>query len=100
MDFSVKGLLLTVGPAVMKTLIAIGLVSLAWAVVNERRMQKHRRSGVSYREATLRRDGGWKRSDLFTDAGLAYQGQAAKWGFLGTVSLLVAFLLAWLLGSI
>ena len=97
MDFSVKGLLLLVGPPVMKTLMAIGIASLAWAVVNERRMQRHRRPGVTYRDATLRRDGGWKRADLFTEAGLAYQAQAAKWGFLGVVSILMAFLLAWML---
>jgi hypothetical protein len=77
--------------------VLAGLFALALAVVNERRMQRHRKPGVTYGQATLRRDGGWKRSDL-TDEGLAYQRAAAKWGFVGVLLLLSAMAFAWLVG--
>ena len=79
-------------------LAAATIAALARAVVNERRMQRHRQPGVSYWDVTLRRDGAWRRKDLFTDEGLAYQSQAAKWGMIGTV-LLIMTVGAWYLSS-
>lgn len=96
MDLSLKGLIIVLAGALIKPLVVVGVFALALAVLNERRMQKHRRPGVTYGEVTLRKDGGWKRSDLFTEAGLAYQKTAARWGVIGTISLLAAMLLAWL----
>jgi hypothetical protein len=72
----------------------IGFVLFAAAVWNERRMQHHRQPGVAYRDVTLRRDGGWRRPDLFTPIGLSYQRRASAFGVAGTVCLLLA-LLAW-----
>jgi hypothetical protein len=77
-------------PFPLAFLIAAGVASLAWAVVNERRMQRHRLPGVTYRDVTLRRDGAWKRTDLFAPEGLAYQRRASKWGVIGALLLLLA----------
>jgi hypothetical protein len=99
-DLSAEALLIQVSGAMMRILIAIGVGSLAWAVVNERRMQKHRKPGVTYAQVTLRKDGAWRRSDFFTEAGLVYQRRAARWGVIGAVALLAAFLMAWLLSSL
>ena len=71
----------------------LGVLSLGWAVVNERRMQRHRQPGVDYAKVTWRRDGGWRRGDLFTETGLAYQKQASRYGVVGA-ALLVASLLS------
>ena len=77
----------------------VGLAFLASAIVHERRMHAHRRPGVTYRQATFRRDGGWRRSDLFTDVGLYYQRRASMHGITG-VTLLLASIFAWaILGS-
>jgi hypothetical protein len=72
----------------------LSAVSFAAAVMHERRMQRHRQPGVSYRDVTLRRDGGWRRDDLFTAEGLAHQSKASRFGLLGVV-LALAALLAW-----
>ena len=72
----------------------LSALSFAVAVMHERRMQRHRQPGVSYRDVTLRRDGGWRRDDLFTAEGLAHQRQASRFGLLGVV-LALASLLAW-----
>lgn len=69
-----------------------GNVFVIVAVYNERRMQRHRQPGVSYAQATFRRDGGWRRADLFTPAGLAYQRRASRYGAAG--------LLLWILAAI
>ena len=62
-------------------------------------MQAHRNPDVSYRTATLRRDGGWRRDDLFSLEGLVHQRRASRWGITGAL-LLVAALFAWVgLGS-
>jgi hypothetical protein len=53
-------------------------------------MQKHRQPGVSYRDVTFRKDGGWKREDLFTEAGLAHQKRASTFGVVGLLFLLLA----------
>ena len=58
-------------------------------------MQRHRQPGITYREATFRRDGGWRRADLFTERGLDCQRHASRWGVAGG-ALLVAGLLAWI----
>jgi hypothetical protein len=83
-----------------KELVAVGLavagvVAFAMAVYYERRMQRHRQPGVSYRDVTFRRDGGWRREDLFTAEGLALQRQASRFGVLGA-ALWVLALGAWI----
>jgi hypothetical protein len=77
--------------AIVPALLAIaGLLSLVAAVVFERRMQRNRQPGVSYRDVTLRKDGGWRRADLFTLEGLALQRRAAHFGWLGAALWLIA----------
>lgn len=78
------------------SLAALGIVLLASAIWNERQMQRHRRPGITYRDVTLRVDGAWRRSDLFTAAGLVCQRRASAFGVAGVVCLLAA-LLAWML---
>ena len=73
-------------------------IAMLAAVVLERRMQRHRRAGVSYRDVTLRRDGGWRREDLFTPEGLALQRRAARWAAIG-VALWLAALAAFIAES-
>ena len=75
-------------------LAVAGVACLAAAVVFERRMHRHRQPGVNYADATLRRDGGWRRRDLFTDEGLQQQRRASRFGLAGTL-LLVSALVAW-----
>ena len=72
-----------------------GLALLCAAVVAERQMQRHRQPGVSYAQVTLRRDGGWRRADLFSPTGLRYQRRASRCGVAGA-ALLVASLLTWI----
>ena len=72
-----------------------GIGFLLAAVVEERRMQRHRQPGVSYASATLRRDGGWRRAELFTSEGLRHQRRASACGIVGAL-LLMAALLAWI----
>ena len=72
-----------------------GVAALAIAVVHERRMQAHRRDGVSYGDVTLRKDGGWRCKDLFAPEGLAHQRRASRFGVAGAV-LLLAGLVAWI----
>lgn len=62
-----------------------GTLSMAVAVYHERRMHRHRQPGVTYARATFRRDGGWRRADLFTPEGLRYQRQASKYGVTGAL---------------
>lgn len=77
-------------PVVASVLLAAGTVSIAVAVVHERLMHRHRQPGVTYSQATFRRDGGWRRTDLFTDAGLRLQRRASTFGIAGAA--------LWLLG--
>jgi hypothetical protein len=51
---------------------------------------------VTYAAVTFRRDGGWRRSELFTARGLEYQAHAARWGITAAVCWGVA-LLSWVL---
>lgn len=81
--------------------IAIGFLGVAMvcmAIWHERQMQRHRRPGVTYRQVTLRSDGGWRRADLFTEQGLKHQRQASGWGFPG-LALIVTALVLWLVTS-
>ena len=71
-----------------------GVALLGAAVVAERRMQRHRLPGVTYAQVTLRRDGGWRRADLFSPEGLRHQRRASLCGVTGA-ALLVASLAAW-----
>lgn len=80
---------------VAASLAAAGIALLCVAVMHERRMHRHRQPGVDYREATLRRDGGWRRHDLFTETGLRHQRSASRYGVAGTL-LLLASLVAWM----
>jgi len=59
-------------------------------------MQQHRQPGVTYAAATFRRDGGWRKSELFTARGLEYQAQAARFG-MTAAALWVVALLSWAL---
>ena len=68
---------------------------MAAAIYNERRMHRHRQPGVTYGQATYRRDGGWRRADLFTAEGLAYQRKASTLGITGAALWLLA-LIAWI----
>jgi hypothetical protein len=61
-------------------LLVAGTVLMAAAVYNERRMHRHRQPGVTYAQATFRRDGGWRRSELFTAEGLRHQRLASGFG--------------------
>jgi hypothetical protein len=76
---------------------ALALAGVACAVLavrHERRMHRHRRPGVTYAAATLRRDGGWRRTDLFTDEGLRHQARAARFGMAAAATWVLA-LVAW-----
>jgi hypothetical protein len=73
---------------------AVGLILVGVAVWHERQMQRHRQPGVTYAQVTWRRDGGWRRADLFTETGLKHQRQASGWGFPG-LALIVVAVLVW-----
>ena len=72
---------------------ATGLIALAVGIWNERMMQRHRQPGVTYRDVTFRRDGAWRRADLFTEQGLKHQRQASSWGFSGLALIVIALVL-------
>lgn len=55
-------------------------------------MHRHRQPSVTYSQATYRRDGGWRRTDLFTPQGLAYQRQASRYGVIGAALWILALL--------
>ena len=57
-----------------------GTLLMGVAIYNERRMQRHRQPGVTYAQVTFRKDGGWRRTDLFTGEGLRYQRRASGFG--------------------
>ena len=69
---------------------AAGAFFAGLAIVNERRMHRHRQPGVTYAAATLRRDGGWRRAELFTAEGLRYQARAAGFGITAGISWILA----------
>lgn len=86
---------MTVQLAVASTVALAGTVAMVLAVSHERRMHRWRRPGVSYAAATFRRDGGWRRDDLFTAEGLAHQRLASRWGVTGA-GLWILALLCWI----
>jgi hypothetical protein len=47
---------------------------------------------VTYAQATFRRDGAWRRADLFTPTGLAFQKQASRYGVLGALLWILALI--------
>lgn len=69
---------------------AAGTLCAGLAVFNERRMHRHRQPGVTYLAATLRRDGGWRRADLFTSEGLRYQSRASGFGIVAALCWVLA----------
>ena len=69
---------------------AAGTFCAGLAVFNERRMHRHRQPGVTYLAATLRRDGGWRRADLFTPEGLRYQARASGFGIVAVTCWILA----------
>ena len=75
-----------------KVCAVAGIVSIAYAIVWERRMQKHRRPGIGYWQVTLRRDGGWRREEFFKPEGLRHQRLASRFGLTAAV--------LWLLGLV
>lgn len=81
---------------VVAALFALGTLSVLVAVYHERRMHRHRQPGITYARATFRRDGGWRRTDLFTQHGLAHQRQASRFGLAGALLWILA-LLAWII---
>jgi hypothetical protein len=78
------------GTAIVLAFAGAGAAASAVAVFNERRMHRHRQPGVTYWMATWRRDGGWRRDDLFTSEGLRYQREAARWGWTGALLWMLA----------
>jgi hypothetical protein len=75
-------------------LAGVGVGSALLAVVSERRMQRHRQPGVSYGAVTFRRDGRWRRGDLFTPEGLRHQRRASRFG-VAVAGLWVLALVVW-----
>lgn len=85
---------MTVQLVITCILAAAGVASAALAIRCERRMQRHRQPGLGYAAVTLRRDGGWRRADLFTPEGLRYQRQASRFG-VSAAGLWLLALAAW-----
>ena len=76
------------------TLALAGTISMAVAIYHERRMQRHRQPGVTYAQATFRRDGAWRRADIFTPEGLRHQQRASMFGVPAAI-LWVAGVVSW-----
>jgi hypothetical protein len=76
-------------------LVVAGTISMIVAVVYERLMHRHRQPGVSYAQATFRRDGGWKRDDLFQPEGLRFQRKASRFGVMGALCWIVGLIALW-----
>lgn len=81
---------------VSTTLALVGAGCVLVAIANERRMHRHRQPGVTYAQATFRRDGGWRRSDLFREPAFILQRRASTFGVAG-MCCWIAGLLAWML---
>ena len=77
---------------------ALGTGAFIVAIRHERLMQRHRQPGVSYRDVTLRRDGGWRRTDLFAPEGLVHQRRASTFGVAGVLCWLAA-IVVWILAT-
>jgi len=88
------GMRLTIQALCSALLGFLAVASFGIAIGFERRMQRHRQPGVTYADVTLRRDGAWRRADLFTPEGLALQKQASRFGLLGALFAMAA-LIVW-----
>jgi hypothetical protein len=77
---------------------SLGTAAMLVAIYHERRMHRHRQPGVTYGQATFRRDGGWRRTDLFTSEGLAHQRRASRFGVTGAALWLLALAVLFLTG--
>lgn len=76
--------------------MSAGTLSMTIAIYHERRMHRHRQPGVSYAQATFRRDGGWRRAELFMAEGLRHQRRASAFGVTGALLWVVGLIaLAW-----
>ena len=84
-----------IGAIIPPAIGALGVIAAVVAIAFERRMHRHRQPGVSYWQATWRRDGGWRRDDLFTPEGLTLQREAARWGWTAG-ALWLAAIVAWI----
>lgn len=73
---------------------AAGVIMVGMGIWHERMMQRHRQPGITYAQVTWRRDGGWRRADLFTETGLKHQRQASGWGFPGLALIVIALLVS------
>jgi hypothetical protein len=89
---------MTSGRALAELAGAAGVFCAIVAVVYERRMQRHRQPGVSYAQVTFRKDGAWRRTDLFTPEGLAHQAKAARYGMIAAGCWVLA-LIAWVVSA-
>jgi hypothetical protein len=78
--------------AIPLALLVLGAISVGVAIFHERRMHRHRLPGISYVEATFRRDGGWGRTDLFSAEGLEHQRRASRYGLAGVLLWILAVL--------
>jgi hypothetical protein len=85
---------MTIRAGLASVLAVAGLVALGVAISHERRMHRYRKPGMSYADATFRVDGGWRKSDLFSDDGLRHQRSASLFGVSGA-ALLVLALVIW-----
>ena len=83
---------------VAEALAIAGTLLMGVAIYNERRMQRHRQPGVTYAQVTFRKDGGWRRSELFTPEGLKHQRRASGFGVPAALLWALA-VLAWSLGK-
>ena len=72
------------------SLFVLGICAFVVAIRHERAMQRHRQPGVSYRDVTMRRDGGWRRTDFFAPEGLVHQRRASTFGITGALLWLAA----------
>ena len=76
-----------------------GIAAAIFAVMAERQMHRHRQPGVTYAAATLRRDGGWRRGELFTAEGLRHQARAARYGVSAAMLWLLSLIAFVILGA-
>jgi hypothetical protein len=71
----------------------VGSGAAAIAIYHERRMQRYRQPGVTYAAVTFRRDGAWRRAELFKAEGLVHQARAARFGIMAAGCWVLALIL-------
>ncbi len=81
--------------AVARVLALAGSALTLVAIGFERLMHRHRQPGVTWAQATFRRDGGWRRVDLFAPQGLRHQRRASAFGVSGALLWVAALVVAW-----